>query len=163
MFSRWIGAISRHNLVSPEAIVQTLRQWHSHQARVYQASLPVAGISGTLEIAFHWHLPRDYKAKAALWAAWSRWLDMLTPWLSTAGFQHIVNQSDQSAETIGQAIDEIVLLLIRCILGKVKAGFLQLHSGDLTTRVRGGTSGGRSSWRVCQIVSNLAALMSLPP
>lgn len=108
------SGLSRHNLVSPEAIAQTLRAMaHSPEAAVYRASLPVAGISGTLQNRF-----RNTPAQGILQAktgtlggvvAISGYLD--APNYEPLIFSIIVNQSDQSAATLRQAIDEIVLLL----------------------------------------------------
>lgn len=108
------SGLSRHNLVSPEAIAQTLRAMAQlPEASVYRASLPVAGISGTLQNRF-----RDTAAQGIVQAktgtmsgvvALSGYLD--TPDYQPLVFSIIVNQSDQPAATIRQAIDEIVLLL----------------------------------------------------
>lgn len=108
------SGLSRHNLVSPEAITQTLRAMAQlPEAAVYRASLPVAGISGTLQNRF-----RDTGAQGIVQAktgtmsgvvALSGYLD--TPDYQPLVFSIIVNQSDQPAATIRQAIDKIVLLL----------------------------------------------------
>jgi len=108
------SGLSRHNLVSPEAITQTLRAMaHSPEAAVYRASLPVAGISGTLQNRF-----RNTPAQGILQAktgtldgviAISGYLD--SPNYEPLIFSIIVNQSDQSAATLRQVSDEIVLLL----------------------------------------------------
>lgn len=108
------SGLSRHNLISPEAIAQTLRAMaQSPEATVYRASLPVAGISGTLQNRF-----RDSAAFGILHAktgtisgvvALSGYLD--APNYEPLVFSIIVNQSDQSAATLRQAVDEIVLLL----------------------------------------------------
>jgi D-alanyl-D-alanine carboxypeptidase/D-alanyl-D-alanine-endopeptidase (penicillin-binding protein 4) len=110
------SGLSRHNLVSPEAIAQTLRAMaQSPEAAFYRASLPVAGISGTLRDRFH-----DSPAQGIVQAktgtmsgvvALSGYLD--APNYEPLVFSIIVNQSDQPAATIRQAIDEIVLLLTR--------------------------------------------------
>lgn len=110
------SGLSRHNLVSPEAIAQTLRAMaKSPEAAVYRASLPVAGISGTLQNRF-----RDSPAQGIVQAktgtmsgivALSGYLD--PPKYEPLVFSIIVNQSDQPAATIRQAIDEIVLLITR--------------------------------------------------
>jgi D-alanyl-D-alanine carboxypeptidase/D-alanyl-D-alanine-endopeptidase (penicillin-binding protein 4) len=110
------SGLSRHNLVSPEAIAQTLQLMaQTPQARVYRASLPVAGISGTLKNRF-----RNTAAQGHLQAktggmtgvsALSGYLDV--PGYQPLVFSIIVNQSDQSFMTLRQAIDEIVLLLTR--------------------------------------------------
>ena len=110
------SGLSRHNLVSPEALAQTLRAMaQSPLASVYRSSLPVAGISGTLRNRF-----RDSSAKGIVSAktgamsgvvALSGYLD--APNYEPLVFSIIVNQSDQPAATLRQAIDEIVLLLTR--------------------------------------------------
>lgn len=110
------SGLSRHNLVSPEAITQTLRAMaRSPQAAIYRASLPVAGISGTLKNRF-----RDSAAQGIVQAktgtmsgivALSGYLD--APNYEPLVFSIIVNQSEKPAATIRQAIDEIVLLLVK--------------------------------------------------
>ncbi len=110
------SGLSRHNLVSPEAIAQTLRSMAtSPLAIVYRASLPVAGISGTLQNRF-----RDTDAQGIVQAktgtvsgvvALSGYVD--APNYEPLVFSIIVNQSDQPAATLRQAVDEIVLLLTR--------------------------------------------------
>jgi len=110
------SGLSRHNLVSPEALVQTLRAMaQSPEAAFYRASLPVAGMSGTLKSRF-----RDTAAQGILQAktgsmsgvaAISGYLN--TPNYEPLVFSMIVNQSDQSAATLRQALDEIVFLLTK--------------------------------------------------
>ncbi len=110
------SGLSRHNLVSPEALVQTLRAMtQSKVAAVYRASLPVAGISGTLQNRF-----RNTTAQGILQAktgsmsgvaAISGYLN--DPDYEPLVFSAIVNQSDQSATVLRQSLDEIVLLLTR--------------------------------------------------
>ncbi len=110
------SGLSRHNLVSPEALVQTLRSMaQSKIAAVYRASLPVAGISGTLQNRF-----RNTTAQGILQAktgsmsgvaAISGYLN--DPDYEPLVFSAIVNQSDQSATVLRQSLDEIVLLLTR--------------------------------------------------
>lgn len=110
------SGLSRHNLVSPEAIAQTLRAMaQSPEAAFYRASLPVASLSGTLQNRF-----RDTAAQGIVQAktgtmsgvvALSGYVD--APKYEPLVFSIIVNQSDQPAATIRQAIDEIVLLLTR--------------------------------------------------
>ncbi|MBV8887989.1 MAG: D-alanyl-D-alanine carboxypeptidase/D-alanyl-D-alanine-endopeptidase [Chroococcidiopsidaceae cyanobacterium CP_BM_RX_35] len=108
------SGLSRHNLVSPEAFVQTLRAMAQlPEAALYRASLPVAGMSGTLKNRF-----RNTAAQGILQAktgsmsgvaAISGYLN--TPNYEPLVFSMIVNQSDQSATTLRQALDEIVLLI----------------------------------------------------
>ncbi|MBW4683148.1 MAG: D-alanyl-D-alanine carboxypeptidase/D-alanyl-D-alanine-endopeptidase [Microcoleus vaginatus WJT46-NPBG5] len=110
------SGLSRHNLVSPEALVQTLRAMaNSPAAEIYQTSLPVAGVSGTLKYRF-----RDTTAQGIIQAK----TGTVTGVSALSGyarplnypplvFSIIVNQSHQSAGQQRQAIDEIVLLLTR--------------------------------------------------
>ena len=110
------SGLSRKNLVSPEALVQTLKVMaQSPDASTYLASLPVAGISGTLLRRF-----RDTTAQGNLHAKTGTMsgVSALSGYLDVPGYQPlvfsiIVNQSDQPATTLRQGIDEIVLLLTR--------------------------------------------------
>lgn len=110
------SGLSRHNLVSPEAIVQTLKGIaQSSQAEIYRASLPVAGVSGTLQNRFK-HTPAQgiVQAKTGTLSgvtSLSGYVDV--PNYQTVVFSIIVNQSDQSATPLRQAVDEMVLLLTR--------------------------------------------------
>ncbi len=110
------SGLSRHNLVSPDAIAQTLRVMaKSPVASVYRASLPVAGISGTLKNRFGETAAQGImQGKTGTMSgvvALSGYLDV--PNYEPLIFSIIVNQSDQPAATLRQAIDEIVLLLTR--------------------------------------------------
>jgi D-alanyl-D-alanine carboxypeptidase/D-alanyl-D-alanine-endopeptidase (penicillin-binding protein 4) len=110
------SGLSRHNLVSPEAIAKTLQAMaQTPYAAVYRASLPVAGTSGTLRRRF-----QDTAAQGKLQGktgtlsgvgALSGYLDV--PDYQPLVFSIMVNQSDQPNATLRQAIDEIVLLLTR--------------------------------------------------
>lgn len=110
------SGLTRHNLVSPEAIAQTLSVMaNSPLAPIYRASLSVAGINGTLQNRF-----RETAAEGILQGktgtmsgvvALSGYLDPRD--YEPLVFSIIVNESDQPAATIRQAIDEIVLLLTR--------------------------------------------------
>lgn len=110
------SGLSRRNLVSPEAIVQTLKLMaQTKEAAVYRASLPVAGSSGTLSRRF-----RDTAAQGNLQAKTGTLTgaSALSGYLNVPGYQPLVfsimvNQSDQSAAILRQTIDEIVLLLTR--------------------------------------------------
>lgn len=110
------SGLSRQNLVSPEAIVQTLKLMaQTPQAEIYRASLPVAGISGTLRRRFlntaaQGHLQAKTGTVTGV-SALSGYLDV--PSYQPLVFSIMVNQSDQSVITLRQAIDEIVLLLTR--------------------------------------------------
>jgi D-alanyl-D-alanine carboxypeptidase/D-alanyl-D-alanine-endopeptidase (penicillin-binding protein 4) len=108
------SGLSRHDLVSPEALVQTLKAMaQSPEAVVYRASLPVAGVSGTLQNRFRNTLAQGIlQAKTGSMsgiAAISGYLN--APNYEPLVFSMIVNQSDQSATVLRQALDEIVLSL----------------------------------------------------
>jgi D-alanyl-D-alanine carboxypeptidase/D-alanyl-D-alanine-endopeptidase (penicillin-binding protein 4) len=110
------SGLSRQNLVSPKAIAQTLKLIaQTKEAAVYRASLPVAGISGTLRRRFNNTAAQgNLQAKTGTLtgvSALSGYLNV--PSYQPLVFSIIVNQSDQSTETLRQAIDEIVLLLTR--------------------------------------------------
>ncbi|AVH71745.1 D-alanyl-D-alanine carboxypeptidase [Nostoc sp. 'Lobaria pulmonaria (5183) cyanobiont'] len=108
------SGLSRRNLVTPEAFVQILRGMaKTPAAYIYRTSLPVAGKSGTLEGRF-----QNTSAEGIVQAK----TGTLTGVVSLSGylnapkyeplvFSIIVNQSDQSATVIRQAIDEIVVFL----------------------------------------------------
>lgn len=110
------SGLSRHNLVSPEAIAQTLSVMaNSPLAPVYRASLSVAGINGTLQNRF-----RETAAEGILQGktgtmsgvvALSGYLDPRD--YEPLVFSIIVNESNQPAATIRQAMDEVVLLLTK--------------------------------------------------
>jgi len=108
------SGLSRRNLVTPEAFVQTLRGIaKTPTAFMYRASLPVAGKSGTLKGRF-----QNTSAEGIVQAK----TGTLTGVVSLSGylnapkyeplvFSIIVNQSEQPATVVRQAIDEIVVLL----------------------------------------------------
>ncbi|MCC5667745.1 D-alanyl-D-alanine carboxypeptidase/D-alanyl-D-alanine-endopeptidase [Nostoc sp. CHAB 5784] len=108
------SGLSRRNLVTPEALVQTLRGIaRTPTAYIYRASLPVAGRSGTLKGRF-----QDTPAEGIVQAK----TGTLTGAISLSGYMNapnyeplvfsiIVNQSEQPATVVRQAIDEIVVLL----------------------------------------------------
>jgi serine-type D-Ala-D-Ala carboxypeptidase/endopeptidase (penicillin-binding protein 4) len=108
------SGLSRRNLVTPEAFVQTLRAIaRTSTAYIYRTSLPVAGKSGTLKGRF-----QNTSAEGIVQAK----TGTLTGVVSLSGyvnapkyeplvFSIIVNQSEQSATVVRQAIDEVVVLL----------------------------------------------------
>jgi serine-type D-Ala-D-Ala carboxypeptidase/endopeptidase (penicillin-binding protein 4) len=109
------SGLSRHNLISPEALVQTLRLMaNSPLASIYRASLPVAGESGTLKNRFITPNRVILQAKTGTLsgvAALSGYVEV--PNYEPLVFSIMVNQSDLSAPKVRSAIDEIVLLLNR--------------------------------------------------
>ncbi len=110
------SGLSRHNLISPEALVQTLRLMaNSPAASVYRASLPVAGESGTLKNRFNTTPNRVIvQAKTGTLSgvsALSGYVEV--PNYEPLVFSIAVNQSDLPAAKLRSAIDEIVLLLNR--------------------------------------------------
>lgn len=105
--------MSRHNLASPEALVQTLRVMAS--STVYRNSLPVAGISGTLKSRF-----QNTPAQGILQAKTGSMSGIVTlsGYLNATSYEPLifsilVNQSNLPAAEIRQTIDEIVILLTR--------------------------------------------------
>ncbi len=109
------SGLSRHNLVSPDAIAQTLSAMASSQyAAVYRASLPVAGVSGTLLNRL-----KNTPAQGVVSAKTGTMSGVLAlsgyinaPNYEPLVFSIIVNQSNQSSATIRQAVDEVVLLFV---------------------------------------------------
>ncbi len=109
------SGLSRHNLVSPDAIAQTLSAMSSSQyATVYKASLPVAGVSGTLVNRL-----KNTPAQGVVSAKTGTMSGVLAlsgyinaPNYEPLVFSILVNQSNQSSATIRQAVDEVVLLLV---------------------------------------------------
>lgn len=108
------SGLSRRNLVSPEALVQTLQGIaKTPLASIYRASLPVAGKSGTLSNRFRGTAAEGIvQAKTGtLTGAVSLSGYINTPQYEPLVFSIMVNQSEQSASILRQAIDEIVVLL----------------------------------------------------
>lgn len=108
------SGLSRHNLVTPRALVQVLQHMaQAPQADDYRASLAVAGVSGTLQSRFRDTLVqgRLYGKTGALSgvAALSGYLD--PPDYPPLVFSIILNQFESPVRTVRPAIDEIVLLL----------------------------------------------------
>jgi serine-type D-Ala-D-Ala carboxypeptidase/endopeptidase (penicillin-binding protein 4) len=109
------SGLSRHNLISPEALVQTLRLMaNSPLASIYRASLPVAGESGTLKNRFLTPNRVILQAKTGTLSG----VSVLSGYLEVPNYEPLVfsimvNQSDLSASKVRSAIDEIVILLNR--------------------------------------------------
>ncbi|HEY9804776.1 MAG TPA: D-alanyl-D-alanine carboxypeptidase/D-alanyl-D-alanine-endopeptidase [Leptolyngbyaceae cyanobacterium] len=108
------SGLSRRNLVTPEALVQTLQGMaKTPAADVYRASLPVAGKSGTLSSRFlNTPVEGIVQAKTGTLSgaiALSGYVN--SPQYQPLVFSIMVNQSQQPASVLRQAIDEIVILL----------------------------------------------------
>lgn len=110
------SGLSRQNLVSPEALVQTLRLMaNSPLKSIYRDSLPVAGTSGTLKNRFNNTSAQGIvRAKTGTLTG----VSALSGYVEVANFEPlafsiIINQSDLSAEDLRAAIDEIVLVLTK--------------------------------------------------
>ncbi|MEM9541812.1 MAG: D-alanyl-D-alanine carboxypeptidase/D-alanyl-D-alanine-endopeptidase [Cyanobacteria bacterium P01_E01_bin.42] len=108
------SGLSRHNFLSPEAIVQTLQSMaRSPQAEIYRESLPVAGVNGTLRNRFQNTAVREMmQAKTGTMtgvSALSGYLDV--PEYQPLVFSIIINRSDRSVREQREAIDRIVLAL----------------------------------------------------
>ncbi|MFW6359777.1 MAG: D-alanyl-D-alanine carboxypeptidase/D-alanyl-D-alanine-endopeptidase [Chroococcales cyanobacterium] len=108
------SGLSRHNLVSPEAIVQTLQLMaQTPEGEIYRNSLPMAGIDGTLKWRFQDTASQgNVQAKTGTMTG----VSALSGYLNASNYQPLVfsimvNQSDQSARIQREAIDEIVSLL----------------------------------------------------
>ena len=110
------SGLSRQNMISPEAIAKTLKLMaQTPEASIYRASLPIAGMNGTLGRRFlNTSAVGNLQAKTGTLTG----VSALSGYLNVPGYQPlvfslIVNQSDQSPTIQRQAIDEIVLLLTR--------------------------------------------------
>ncbi|AFY43813.1 D-alanyl-D-alaninecarboxypeptidase/D-alanyl-D-al anine-endopeptidase [Nostoc sp. PCC 7107] len=108
------SGLSRKNLISPEALVQVLQVIAaSPEAQVFRTSLPVAGVSGSLQGRF-----RNTSAQGIVQAKTGSLRGVISlsgyinsPQYEPLAFSIIVNQSEQPASTIRQAIDDVVVLL----------------------------------------------------
>lgn len=108
------SGLSRHNFLSPEAIVQTLQGMaRSPQAETYRTSLPVAGVSGTLRNRFQNTAVREMmQGKTGTMtgvSALSGYLEV--PEYQPLVFSIIINRSDLSVREQREAIDRIVVAL----------------------------------------------------
>jgi D-alanyl-D-alanine carboxypeptidase/D-alanyl-D-alanine-endopeptidase (penicillin-binding protein 4) len=108
------SGLSRKNLLSPGAIVQTLQGIATTEnADVYRGSLPVAGKSGTLKNRFqNTSAEGIVQAKTGTMAgvvSLSGYINV--PNYDPLVFSIIVNESNQSPKVVRQAMDQIVISL----------------------------------------------------
>ena len=109
------SGLSRNNLATPRTLVSTLKaMFHGRGNDVFLASLPVAGISGTLKNRLqHTNAEGTVRAKTGSLRgvkALSGYIEH--PEYGVLVFSIITNQPiNQSSETIVRAIDDIVLRL----------------------------------------------------
>lgn len=108
------SGLSRQNLVSPEAIVQTLRGMaNSPHAAIYRDSLPLGGESGTLRSRFRNSPVRGrVRAKTGTLTGVSALSGYLTMGDRSLIFSILINHSPESATDQRQAIDRIVTQLM---------------------------------------------------
>jgi D-alanyl-D-alanine carboxypeptidase/D-alanyl-D-alanine-endopeptidase (penicillin-binding protein 4) len=110
------SGLSRQNLVTPEALVQTLiAMSFSPYADIYRDSLALAGVSGTLRRRFlDTPLEGQLRAKTGTLTGVSALAGYLNvPGYETLAFSIILNHSTADRRVQRQAIDEMVLLFSR--------------------------------------------------
>lgn len=108
------SGLSRKNLISPQALVQTLQGMaKSPYGSVFRASLPVAGKNGTLKYRF-----RDIAPEGLVQAKTGTMTGVVTlagyvnaPNYGPVVFSIMVNQTEQPIKVVRNAIDQIVLHL----------------------------------------------------
>lgn len=108
------SGLSRKNLISPEALVQTLQgMTQSPQFKVFHASLPIAGVSGTLTRRF-----KDTPAMGIVQAKTGTLSGVVTlsgyvkpPHYSPIIFSIMANQTGKRTSLMRKALDDIVILL----------------------------------------------------
>ncbi|WP_089127306.1 D-alanyl-D-alanine carboxypeptidase/D-alanyl-D-alanine endopeptidase [Tolypothrix sp. NIES-4075] len=108
------SGLSRHDLVSPEALVQVLQAMaKTPSSSVYRASLPVAGKSGSLKNRFlntpAYGIVQAKTGTVTGVVSLSGYVN--TPKYEPLVFSIIVNQSEQKAKALREGVDEIVVLL----------------------------------------------------
>jgi D-alanyl-D-alanine carboxypeptidase/D-alanyl-D-alanine-endopeptidase (penicillin-binding protein 4) len=110
------SGLSRQNWVSPAALVQLLQVMATHpQFELYQNSLPIAGVSGTLEKRFlNTSAVGIVSAKTGTLTGVSALAGYINPpHYSPLVFSIMLNQSNESTRKSREVIDQIVLLLTR--------------------------------------------------
>ena len=108
------SGLSRKNLISPEALVQTLQAMtRAPQFKVFRASLPISGVSGTLKRRF-----KDTPAMGIVQAKTGTLSGVVTlsgyvkpPHYSPIIFSIMANQTGKRTSLMRKAIDDIVILL----------------------------------------------------
>lgn len=108
------SGLSRHNLVTPQVLAQTLNAMaKSPQAAIYRASLPVAGVSGTLKTRLQGTLAQGIVSAKTGTISGATGLSgyVYSPNYEPLVFSIIVNQSDRPTTVLRQAVDEIVVTL----------------------------------------------------
>ncbi len=108
------SGLARRNLVSPEALVQTLQNMYQTPAgQAYRSSLPVAGVSGTLRSRFR-NTPAAtiVQAKTGTLTGVTALSGYITPVnYPPLVFSIIVNHTTAPTLVLRQAVDKIVLHL----------------------------------------------------
>jgi serine-type D-Ala-D-Ala carboxypeptidase/endopeptidase (penicillin-binding protein 4) len=110
------SGLSRHNLISPKALVQTLQSMaRSPDASTYRNSLSVAGRSGTLRHRFQDSVVQNHlQGKTGFISGAAALSGYLEPsHYSPLAFSIIVNQFDRPIGEVQQAIDQVVEQLAR--------------------------------------------------
>ncbi|MFZ4641531.1 MAG: D-alanyl-D-alanine carboxypeptidase/D-alanyl-D-alanine endopeptidase [Nodosilinea sp.] len=108
------SGLSRHNLITPRALVQTLQVMVNHpDGKVFRSSLAVAGVSGTLRHRFSAsRLANHLQGKSGAMTgdvALSGYLQ--PPDYQPLVFSFIINHSPYAAEIMRQRIDAILQLV----------------------------------------------------
>lgn len=108
------SGLSRQNLISPEAVVQTLQLMaKSSEAEIYRNSLAVSGEKGTLQRRFiETAVVGNLQGKTGTLTG----VSALSGYLNVPNYQPLVfsimvNYTDQSSTNLRKAIDEIVILM----------------------------------------------------
>lgn len=107
------SGLSRHNLVTPQVLVEVLSLMaSSERSQIYQDSLAIAGVKGTLANRFN-HTPVQGKLRGKTGTLTG--VNTLAGYLTLADgetlvFSIMVNNSDRKSQELRQAIDRIVMM-----------------------------------------------------